>query len=57
MKTLRTYAHGQSRHKALMMSEAGLVYLALLGIAAFALFGMSHAIGEALKGLLAVFGG
>jgi hypothetical protein len=57
MKTLRTYAHGQSRHKALMMSEAGIVYLALLGIAAFALFGMSHAIGEALKGLIAVFGG
>jgi hypothetical protein len=40
-----------------MMGEAGLAYLALLGVAAFALFGMSHAIGEALKGLLAVAGG
>jgi hypothetical protein len=40
-----------------MMGEAGLFYLAILGAAAFFLFGMSHAIGEALKGLLAIAGG
>jgi hypothetical protein len=57
MKTPRTYAHGLSRHKALMMGEAGLVYLALLGIAALALFGMSRAVGEALTGIVAIVGG